>query len=68
MTLEDLKVICRELGLLVVGERAPSEAGGPGIVVRARTDNHKLRGLPEGSRCLPAGSAYTVIQIPGPGG
>ena len=41
----------------------PGHRDGGGVVVRARSDNHRLKDLPEGLLVRPSGIAYTVIQI-----
>jgi hypothetical protein len=63
VTVNELKRLCAQRGLFVVGSMYPGHRDGGGVVVRARSDNHRLKDLPEGLLVRPSGIAYTVIQI-----
>ena len=65
LTLDELKSLCADRGLFVVGAPYGADGDRPGVVVRARADNSKLRDLPPGLSIRPSGPAYTVIEIIG---
>ena len=62
MNVGDLRRLCTERGLMVLGEPDRGLDAPPALLVKARTDNHKLRDLPAGVRIRPSGSATTIVE------
>lgn len=63
MSFRELKRLCGERGLLIVAFAGDAGAEPTGVVVKARSDNGKLRALPACPETSSSGSAYTVIRI-----
>jgi hypothetical protein len=63
MSLQELTRLCAERELRVVEKTDPDSGENPAVVVRARSDNRKLAGFPDGLRIRASGAAYSIIEI-----
>jgi hypothetical protein len=61
MNFEDLRRLCDEHGLLVVGATEPDGAL-PGVIVDVRDHTDTLGGLPPSVEVTPCGQALALIQ------